>query len=187
MAVGHSMAGLFLRVFAPQNRERVLGLVLVDAVTPEMMDVRGPALGFHAYRNAMRFVGRWSNAGFMRPISLVMGDMIGLEGEARREKRRVYGSPVHARWSADEVQNWLRTVRQAREKGVFDPDLPVAVVTAGEAGKAARVKALQVAPAQASRRGYVEHVAGANHASLLGKAFADPIVRGVEHVLTAAS
>ena len=27
---------------------------------------------------------------------------------------------------------------------------------------------------------------GANHANLLGKAFADPVVRGVEHVLAAA-
>jgi hypothetical protein len=31
----------------------------------------------------------------------------------------------------------------------------------------------------------VEHVAGSNHASLLGRRFADPIVRGVEHVLAA--
>ena len=36
-----------------------------------------------------------------------------------------------------------------------------------------------------SERGYVEHVTRANHANLLGKAFADPIVRGVEHVLAA--
>ena len=43
------------------------------------------------------------------------------------------------------------------------------------------------APAQASQLGYLEHASGANHASLLGKAFADPIVRGIEHVLTAAA
>ncbi|HEY9235512.1 MULTISPECIES: alpha/beta fold hydrolase [Phenylobacterium] len=184
VAAGHSMAGLMLRVFAPRHREQMLGLVLVDAVTPEMMDVRGPALGFHAYRSAMKLVGPLSGAGFMRPVSLVIGDLIGLEGEARKEKRRVYGSAVHARWSADEVQNWMRTVRQAREP--FDPDLPVAVVTAGDGAKAVRMKALQVAPAQASRLGYVEHAPGANHASLLGKSFADPIVRGVEHVLASA-
>ena len=112
--------------------------------------------------------------------------MIGLEGEASTEKRRIYGSPVHARWSADEVQNWVRTANQGREAGVFDPDLPVAVVTAGDEPAAASLKALESAPAHASRHGYIEHVHGANHASLLGRKFADPIVAGVEHVLKAA-
>ena len=41
-------------------------------------------------------------------------------------------------------------------------------------------------PALASRQGYIEHVAHAGHASLLGARFADPIVRGVAHVLHAA-
>ncbi len=183
VVVGHSMAGLFLRVFAPRNRRRVAGVVLVDAVTPEMMDARGPAMAFHAYRHAMGLVGRWADSGFMRPVSLVIGDLIGLEGEARKEKRRVYGSATHARWSADEVQNWLRSVRQARETASgFEPELPIAVVTAG-----ARGKALHAAPARASQLGYLEHAPGANHASLLGKAYADPIVRGIEHVLTAAA
>jgi hypothetical protein len=33
----------------------------------------------------------------------------------------------------------------------------------------------------------VDHVAKANHANLLGQAFADPIVDGVEHVWRAAT
>lgn len=181
--VGHSMAGLMLRVFVPHHRDQVLGVVLVDAVTPEMMDVRAAALGVHAYRGAMKLVGLWSGAGFMRPVSLVIGDLIGLEGEASTEKRRIYGSATHTRWAAEEVLNWPRTATQGREAGTFDPDLPVAVVTAGAARMSAALKALQVVPAQASRHGYVDHVRGANHASLLGKNFADPIVTGVEHVL----
>jgi len=183
---GHSMAGLMARVFAPRNRERVLGVVLVDAVTPEMIAVRRTAAGIHAYRGAMKLVGAWSAAGFMRPVSLVIGDLIGLEGEARQEKRRVYGSAQHTRWAAEEVQSWPRTSAQGREAGGFDPQLPVAVVTAGDERVARGLKALQVVPAQDSARGYVEHVKGSNHANLLGKAFADPIVRGVEHVLAAA-
>lgn len=180
---GHSMAGLMARVFVPRNRERVLGVVLVDAVTPEMLEVRRAAAGIHAYRGAMKLVGAWSGAGFMRPVSLVIGDLIGLEGEARKEKRRVYGSAVHTRWAAEEVQNWPRTSGQGREAGRFAPELPVAVVTAGGASTQARLKALQVVPAELSQHGYVEHVSGANHANLLGKAFADPIVAGIEHVL----
>jgi len=186
VVVGHSMAGLMVRVFVPRNRDEVVGVVLVDAVTPEMMDVKSAARAVQVYRGAMKFVGRWSGLGFMGPVSLLIGDMIGLEGEASKEKRRIYGSPVHTRWSAEEVQNWPRTANQGREAGIFDPDLPVAVVTAGDEPAAAPLKALEAAPALASRHGYVDHVHGANHASLLGKKFADPIVAGIEHVLAAA-
>jgi len=181
--VGHSMGGLLLRVFIPRHRDRILGVVLVDAVTPEVMDVRSAAGAVHAYRGAMKLVGMWSGAGFMRPVSLVIGDLIGLEGEASAEKRRIYGSAVHTRWAAEEVQQWPRTSQMGRAP--FDPDLPVAVVTAGDERLSAPLKQLQVAPALASRRGYVDHVRGANHANLLGKRFADPIVKGVEHVLLA--
>ena len=180
---GHSMAGLMARAFVPRNRDRVLGVVLVDAVTPEMIDVPATAAGIHAYRRAMRLVGAWSGAGFMRPVSFVIGDMIKLEGEARREKRQVYGSASHARWAAEEVQAWPRSAALGREAGPFDPELPVAVVTAGDRGPEHGLKLLQTAPARASQHSYVEHVKGANHASLLGKAFADPVVRGIEHVL----
>lgn len=187
IVVGHSMAGLLLRVFIPRNRDRVLGVVLVDAVTPELILERDGARAVHAYRRAMRVVGRFSGLGFMRPVSLLMGNLIGLEGEAVGEKRRIYGSAMHARWAAEEVQHWPATSAMGREAGAFDPDLPVAVVTAGHAGVAPRLKAVQTIPAEGSRHGHIDHVRGANHASLLGRRFADPIVRGVEHVLKAAA
>jgi alpha-beta hydrolase superfamily lysophospholipase len=180
--VGHSMGGLFVRLFAQELADKVLGVVLVDAVTPEVLDAPALALGVAAYRGAMRVVGASADAGFMRPVSLIIGDLIGLQGEARREKRRIYASRIHTRWAAEEVQHWPATSEAAR-KVAFDPDLPVAVVTAGGERVGRRLKAIQVAPALASRRGYVEHVAGSNHASLLGVRFADPVVRGVEHVL----
>lgn len=184
VAVGHSMAGLFLRIFAPRNRERLLGLVLVDAVAPELGERRRSAAAIQAYRAAMRVVRRSAGLGYMRPVSSVIGDLIGLEGEASLEKRRIYGSATHARWAADEVVAWPATSAQGLAAGAFDPDLPVAVVTAGDAPSA--LKALQEAPALASRAGRVEHVAGANHASLLGRRFADPVVAGVRYVLEAA-
>ena len=184
--VGHSMGGLFVRLFALSRPKEVLGVVLVDAVTPEVLDRRMLAAGVHAYRRAMRLVGAGANIGFMRPMSLFIGDLIGLAGEASVEKRRVYGDRVHTRWAAEEVHSWPASSAQARDAGGFDPDLPVAVVTAGAVAPGRGLKAIQSAPALASRRGYVDHVAGSNHASLLGLRFADPIVRGVEHVLEAA-
>ncbi len=184
--VGHSMGGLLLRVFVGRNRERVQGVVLVDAVTPEAIETPVAARAIHSYRRAMRIVGRLSPTGFMRPVSMVIGDLIGLEPEASAEKRRIYGSATHARWAAEEVQHWPDTSAQGREIGPYDPALPVAVVTAGATRLPPTLKAIQAAPARSSRRGYIADVAGAGHASLLGKRFADPIIDGIDHVLAAA-
>lgn len=181
VVVGHSMAGILLRVFVPRNRDRIRGVVLVDAVTPDMIEHPGAGRAIYGYRRAMDLVGRFSHLGFMAPVSLVIGDLIGLEGEASAEKRRIYGLASHAKWSAEEVQAWADTSQQGREP--FDPALPVAVVTAGASRVPPTVKILQRSPADHSVDGYVADVKGATHASLLGRAFADPIVEGVRHVL----
>jgi pimeloyl-ACP methyl ester carboxylesterase len=180
---GHSMAGLSVRLFTARRPGDVKGVVLVDATTPESMAAPMVAKAVHAYRRATRLLGWGSRTGVMLPVSLVIGDMIGLNGEARAEKRRIYASQVHARWSAEEVQHWPATAQHCVEAGAFAPDLPVAVITAGAEHKARGLKVLQAAPAEASDHGYVEHVEGSNHASLLGKRYADAVVRGVEHVL----
>lgn len=180
--VGHSMGGLMVRIFACRHPEKVLGVVLVDAATPQVWDMRLVPRVLGAYHAGMRILGAGARVGLMRPVAMVFGNLIGLTGEAAVEKRRIYGSPSHARGAAEEVGRWAEISACAGELD-FDPELPVAVVTAGHEKLWPRLKALQVAPALASRRGYVEHVAGADHASLLGARFADPVVRGVEHVL----
>lgn len=182
--VGHSMGGLMVRLYTLKHPERVLGVVLVDAVVPEVMDERGIPRMVGAYGRAMKLVARGAKVGLMRPVARMTGNMIGLTGDAALEKRRIYASAPHAHWAAAEVAEWPATSNQARA-GDFPPDLPIAVVTAGAAKGPARLKVLQAAPAKASRYGYVDHVAGSNHSSLLGMRFADPIVVGVEHVLTA--
>lgn len=181
--VGHSMGGLLLRVFVGRNRERVSGVVLVDAVTPETIESPAAARAINGFLRAMKLVGRWAGLGFMKPFALVVGDKIGLEGEASTEKRRIYGLASHAHWSAEEVMQWPATSAQGREIGHYHPDLPVAVVNAGGTRLGARLKAIQAAPAHASARGYLADIVGANHSTLLGKRFADPIIVGIEHVM----
>ena len=186
VVVGHSMAGLMLRIFVGRNRERVSGVVLVDAVTPETAEAPAAARAINGFRRAMKLVNRWADLGFMKPFALVVGDKIGLEGEASTEKRRIYGLASHARWSAEEVLHWHATSAQGREIGHYHPELPVAVVNAGATRLGSRLKAIQAAPAHASAHGYVADIAGANHSTLLGKRFADPIIVGIEHVLGGA-
>lgn len=185
LLVGHSMAGLFVRMFAARNPGDVVGAVLVDATTAETVETP-------LARNLIRQFGRvarvWSvgaGLGLTRPLAPLMGDSIGLTGEAGHEKRRIFATAGHHRQAAEEVRCWPETSLQAREGGSYDPALPIAVITAGPEEGLPALKAMQSAPARASRAGYVEHVDGANHANLLGEAFADPVVRGVDHVLKA--
>lgn len=180
---GHSMAGLFLRILAPRVRDRLIGLVLVDAVTPEAVDHPAAARMIGGFRSAMFLLDRVADLGVMGPWSLVAGDRIGLPPDISREKRRIYASASHARTSAREVQQWLETAAQGRIEGPFDPALPVAVVTAGAVPLPADLQAIQNAPALASRAGYMDRVEGARHASLLGPRYAPRVVRGIIHVL----
>lgn len=182
--VGHSMGGLMVRLFALTHPDRVLGVVLVDAVVPDIMKLpAGPAAvrSFGRLLKLAAFAGRF---GLMRPVSWVTHDLIGLTPEARIEKRGIHGSPRHAKWASIEVESWPATSDQCAE-AEFPPKLPVAVITAGAERSAPALKTIQAVPAINSRHGYVEHVASARHASLLGLRFADPIVRGVEQVLAA--
>lgn len=183
--VGHSMGGLMVRLFTLTHPDRVLGVVLVDAVTPDILRLRGGPAAVRTFGRLLRLARVAARFGLMRPISFLTHNLIGLKGAARVEKRAIHGSASHAHWSAEEVAMWPATSRQS-EEAEFPPTLPIAVVTAGAERSAPLLKSIQAVPALASRHGYIEHVAGAKHASLLGQRFADPIVRGVEHVLAGA-
>jgi pimeloyl-ACP methyl ester carboxylesterase len=183
--VGHSMGGLMVRLYALTHPKQAVGVVLVDAVTPDIMKTRAGPRAVAAFHRGLRWVSRGARFGLMRPVALFSSNLIGLAGEAKLEKRRIHGSHRHAHWSAEEVEFWPATSDQASESEL-PPELPVAVVTAGAERSRPWLKAIQAVPAMASRQGYVEHVARARHASLLGPRFADAVVRGVEHVLHAA-
>ena len=177
--VGHSMAGLYARLFAGRNPDKVAGLVLVDAATPEAAEIPGATKFISGFATASRVAGWGASIGLFRPVSPWMGDRIGLPPEAAADKRRAFGSGVHNRWAAREVAQWMAASSQAGELPGYAPSLPVAVVTAGpEAGREAW-KRFQTAPAKASTRGYVRNVDAAGHATLLGEGFADEIVKAV--------
>lgn len=187
LLVGHSMAGLYLRIFAGRNPAKVAGVVLLDAATPEGVDAPQVRKFVSGFASAARLAQFGAVAGLLPLLSFgPLGDKIGLPPEASAEKRRAFRSPRHNYWAALEVGAWVATAAEARTLPLYDPDWPVAVVTAGEARGRAGFKALQSAPALASRHPYVDHVSGAGHNTLLGPNHADAVVRAVDHVLAAS-
>jgi pimeloyl-ACP methyl ester carboxylesterase len=183
---GHSMAGLRLRQFAAGHAHDLIGVVLVDAATPEASDHPAAAAlirQFAALSQAATWGVSLALLRLLRGSSLA--NRIELSGEAEREKRRFFAEPGHIRVAAQEVALWPVAARQAAATP-FAAELPVAVVTAGALTPKFEVhKTMQALPARTARYGWVEHVAGASHTSLLGPRFADRVVAGVMFVLQA--
>lgn len=180
---GHSMAGLRVRLFAARNPGRVVGVVLVDATTPEAMDSKVVSGFVGHFGRASRLAAWGAGAGLLSPLSGTgLADAIGLPGAAGAEKRWAFADGRHNHWAAREVEFWSDSARQAREAGPFDARLPVAVILAGGLSDRGGFRVGQTAPARQSNYGWVETVGGATHATMLNHEFADAIVRGVEHV-----
>ena len=184
LVCGHSMAGLHARLFAARHRGRVVGVVLVDAVTPEAMEFKGFSGMVEQFGHASRLAAWGAGAGLLSPFAgTPLGDAIGLQGAAGVEKRWTFGLASHNHWAAREVSAWPDTARQAREAGPFDRTLPVAVVLAGGRTGPARLREIQTAPAKAATRGWIIDVPGSSHATMLGDEFADRIVTAIRDVL----
>ena len=185
--VGHSMAGLRLRLFAARNPSQVCGVVLVDAATPEDMDDPHTRHYVSAFAGVSHAVAVIASFGLLGPVKTApFADKIGLTPQAKAEKQEMFASARHNRVSDEEVETWPVTAQQAREAGQYDPAWPVAVITA-EHGDGAAWKPQHDAASIASHHGYIEEVKGSDHASLLGLKFADHIVRGVTYVIDAAA
>jgi pimeloyl-ACP methyl ester carboxylesterase len=180
--VAHSAGGLYLRAFSGLRPDRVRGLVLVDAMTPEAVRAR-PAQGFLlSFRRASGWVAAAAAIGLMKPVALTpVADRIGLPPAARAEKRKAMGSGRHNRAAAAEVEAWPQGIEEGAAQPPFDPAWPVALVTQARRG-ASPSDALREAPARKARKGRVEAVPGATHTSLLGERYGARIVDAVRFV-----
>ncbi len=184
--VGHSMAGLYLRQFAARNPDKVVGLVLLDAVTPELIDQPGA----ETFVSRMTMVARVSavagSLGLTKPLYW-RGDRIGLPDHGLAEKRRGFISGRQSRAALAEVLQWRAAALQTLAAGDLDPDWPVAVITAGPQSPERQAwNTVRHAPAARSRAGLVDNVDAATHTSLLGATHGERVMAGVEHVLAAA-
>ncbi len=186
IVVGHSMAGLYLPLFAARNPDKITGLVFVDAATPEVSETPSGRQFADAFRKASRLAALGARLGLFEPLKGTwLGDKYGLPPEASAEKRRAFASPSHNRWASAEVDTWMVSAAEAKAAGPLNPAWPVAVITAGR--HRADLTSMTYAPARNSRAGYSENVPEATHQSLVGLAYSDAVVRGIDHVRDAAA
>jgi len=184
--VGHSMAGLYLPLFAARNPDKIAGLVFVDAATPDMSETPSGRQFAEAFRKASRLAAFGARLGLFTPLKGTwLGDKYGLPPVASDEKRRAFASPDHNRWASAEVDQWMASAAEARAAGPLNPAWPVAVITAG--AHRADLSGLTYAPARASHAGYSENVPQATHQTLVGLAHSDAVLRGIDHVRDAGA
>lgn len=181
--MAHSMAGQHVRLYAGAHPEQVAGLVLLEATTPEMIDNPQAMKFLDRVQTVARASAVAGTLGLSK-VAYYWGDRIGLPPQGRAEKRHAFVSGRHARTAADEVMVWPQGAVEAA-KAPLDPKWPVAVITAGDERVMSGWNVARRAPERNSRAGYYQNERAAGHATLLGLAHSDAVLRGVEHVLKA--
>ena len=182
--MGHSMAGLYVRQYAARHPDQVVGLVLLDAVTPEMVGLPGAQRFVDGMTTFARVAAATGSLGLTKPLYF-LGDRIGLPPEAKAEKRRGFISGRQSRNALAEVLSWRVAADQAA--AALDPAWPVAVITAGpESPQMDMWNTVRHAPARAARDGRIENIEQATHTTMLGLIHGDRAVAGVEFVLEKA-
>jgi len=129
--VGHSMGGLFIRVFADLYPDEVAGLVLLDAVHPDQ-HLRSAAIRTHM-RTGFTFLSTiplLSRLGYVRLAGLFDAWFKGLPAQQAAESEVFLSTYHHLKTTRDESLAWetiCTEVRSTRGLG----NTPLTVITAG--------------------------------------------------------
>ena len=130
--VGHSMGGLFIRVFAALFPDEVAGMVLLDAVHPDQ-HLRSAAIDLHM-RSGFRFlraVPLLARLGYVRLTGLFDAWGEGLPARQAAESEAFLSTCGHLSTTRDESLAWETICAEVRSTGGLG-DTPLAVVTAGK-------------------------------------------------------
>ena len=176
--VGLGHGGWIALQLAAREPDRVAGLVLVDV--PQPTPDRGPVRARQRDRAASRMrlaLARWGGS---RALAALTSDPIGLPASAAEERRAILASPQHHAGVLKESADWPRQAETLRALPPPDRELPVAVVATARAGSSNH--ALQIAPAQRSRRGWVVTAAGVSLPDLMGPRRGQVTVEAIWHV-----
>jgi pimeloyl-ACP methyl ester carboxylesterase len=181
--VGHSMGGLFIRVFADCYPGEVAGMVLLDAVHPDQ-HLRSSAIETHM-RTGFRFLNAvplLAQLGYVRMTGLFNDWAEGLPEKQAAEADAFLSSHRHLRTTRDESRAWDTICAEVRRSSGLG-STPLAVVTAGRAVLPGHPE-LQRELATLSSDSVHFVVKGADHVSLITRReYANSVVEAIRHVV----
>jgi len=130
--VGHSLGGLFIRLFADLYPEEVAGMVFLDAVHPDQ-HLRSQAIHTHM-SSGFRFLGSvplLTRLGYVRLAGLFNFWSEGLPPQQFAEARAFLSTHRHLTTTRDESRAWETFCAEVRGTRSIK-DMPLAVVTAAK-------------------------------------------------------
>ncbi len=168
--VGHSMGGLFVRVFADLFPGRVAGMVLVDPAHPDQLE-RFPEEVVRLQRTFMgqlRVAPVLAGLGVLRVSGGMPDEAEDLPVASRGDAEVFFSSTHHLRGVREEMLAWDESAGQARGARLLGR-LPLLVLSATEPPSAlvSSLSPLHEELARLSSRGEHRLVEGANHRSIL--------------------
>lgn len=181
--VGHSMGGLFIRVFADLYSNEVAGMVLLDAVHPDQ-HLRSAAINTHM-RTGFRYletIPLLTRLGYVRLAGLFNFWAEGLPVQQAAEAKAFLSTYHHLKTTRDESLAWEAICREVRgTKGLAN--IPLAVVTAAK-GVLPGHPELQSELAALSSNSVHFAVKGADHVTLVTRReYALMVVEAIRHVV----
>jgi len=164
--VGHSLGGMFARMFAHQFPEDVAGMVLVDSSHPDQFHYTGGVI--HSFITS--FLPALARLGVCRAAG-TFGDLVeGLPDRQREEVSTFLASGRHLTAACAELDALNETVSQLRDAGdLGDKPLYVLTASAGRTGETALWHILQRDLKALSSEGRLRRIKDATHSSLLTK------------------
>lgn len=181
--VGHSMGGLFIRVFADLYPDEVAGMVLLDAVHPDQ-HLRSAAINAHMC-SGFRFLKAaplLARLGYVRLAGLLNSWADGLPARQAAESEAFLSSYRHLKKTRDESLAWETICAEVRGTMGLG-DTPLAVVTAGRNVFSGQPE-LQRELATLSTDSVHFVVKGADHVSLITRPeYAMLVVEAIRHVV----
>jgi pimeloyl-ACP methyl ester carboxylesterase len=183
--VGHSVGGLYIRVYNAQYPGEVVGMVLVDATHHDNWTRQGESIG--AMQTLAAIGSVLSRVGLVRLV--FGGQTLGLPAPQDAAVIAELSSAQHWDTQRADVAAMTDSIAQAQATGRLG-NMPLAVVVAGEypEGKARAIKfTLQRELAALSTNAVYEEIAGANHILLVtDEQYAGVTSEAITRVLEAA-
>jgi pimeloyl-ACP methyl ester carboxylesterase len=183
--VGHSMGGLFVRVFADLFPKEVAGLVLVDASHPDQQR-RSNAIETHMCTGfqMLKGVPVLARIGYIRLSGFFDSWAVGLPEKQAAEAKAFLSSYRHLKTTRDESLAWDTICAEVRSTRVLG-DKPLVVLTAGKDVLPGHPE-LQSELAALSSNSVHWAVKGADHVTLVThRQHASTVVEAIRYIVRA--